>query len=119
MYIFIIFITELDNFVKVSGKENPLLAGENYTIYCTVESDIAPTVTWIDGDGNTISGKENIIIDNPVVSGNTTVLRLTFAPLRTSHGGVYYCRSEVDHPPSVQQASRDIFVQSNLIAHWV
>ena len=108
--------TELDNIVEISGRENPLLAGENHTIYCTVESDITPTVNWLDGDGNKISGKENIIVGEPVVSGNTTLLKLTFAPLRTSHGGVYHCRSGVDHPPSVQQDSRDIFVKSNLFA---
>ena len=109
----IIQISELDNLVEISGRENPLLAGENHTICCTVESDIAPTVNWLDGDGNKISGHEDIIVGEPIVSGNTTLLKLTFAPLRTSHGGVYHCRSEVDHPPSVQQDSRDIFVQRN------
>ena len=57
-----------------------------------------------EGEGLTLSG--------PVVSGDTTTLRLTFSYLRTSQAGTYSCLSITDEPTSIQRAIRDVTVQS-------
>ena len=91
-----------------------MLAGERYTMECTVESDITPTVRWMDGNRDSILNSSDFLIEGPITSGLTTVLRLTFLSLATSHGGVYYCESTVNNPPSVQEKSQEIVVKSEL-----
>ena len=77
-----------------------------------MESDIIPIVRWMDGNRKNIMNSSNFLIEGPITSGLKTVLNLTFLSLATSHGGVYYCESIVDNPPSVQEASRKIIVKS-------
>ena len=89
----------------------PLLAGQGYTINCTLTSDITPTVQRIDSSGNPLNNPY-ITVGISVVSGNQVDISLTFDPLHTSHGGRYRCVSVVDHPQSVQTATQDITVKS-------
>ena len=78
-----------------------------------MESDVPPTVRWKKDESN-ITNSSNFLIEGPTTSGLTTVLvlRLTFLSLATYHGGVYYCESTVDNPPSIQQESQNITVKS-------
>ena len=63
------------------------VAGERFTLFCTVQSDFPATLSWRGPSGN---------ISDMTVNGATTTLSLTFDSLRMSHGGMYECLSEVN-----------------------
>ena len=101
--------------VSIEGPSNPLRAGGSYTLTCNATADITPVVRWTDPSGNSVETGEGISVTGPLVSGDTTILQLTFDYLRTSQAGTYSCLSIVDTPTSVQRDVRDIIVQSELI----
>ena len=105
-------LIEITNTVSITGGENSLLAGSRHTLECRVECDVPPTVRWMKEDNST--NCSDCLVEGPTTSGLTTVLRLTFLSLATYHGGVYYCESTVDNPPSFQEADQDIIVKSGL-----
>ena len=107
--------TELNNRVSIEGPSNPLRAGGSYTLTCNATADITPVVRWTDPSGNSVETGEGISVTGPLVSGDTTILQLTFDYLRTSQTGTYSCLSIVDTPTSVQRDVRDVIVQSELI----
>ena len=107
--------TELNNRVSIEGPSNPLRAGGSYTLTCNATADITPVVRWTDPSGNSVETGEGISVTGPLVSGDTTILQLTFDYLCTSQAGTYSCLSIVDTPTSVQRDVRDIIVQSELI----
>ena len=106
--------TELNNRVSIEGPSNPLRAGGSYTLTCNATADITPVVRWTDPSGNSVETGEGISVTGPLVSGDTTILQLTFNYLRTSQAGTYSCLSIIDTPTSVQRDVRDIIVQSEL-----
>ena len=82
----------------ISVPPNPLLvdisqtgsgvAGDNYTLTCTVTENIdgltgSPTVQWMGLSGN-------VVKDSSSTGDQTSSLTLTFSPLLTSHGGDGY-----------------------------
>ena len=73
------------------------LAGDSYTLTCTVEvvEGLVPVVQWLDPFSNTIVSGGDFTVGDPTIDGTTTTLTLTFNPLRTSHGGEYTCRATV------------------------
>ncbi len=90
----------------------PLLAGESYTITCSVYSDIFPQVQWMGPDGSVLIGNSDINIGDLVVLENGTVtVSLQFTSLRTSQAGQYTCQSVVYNPPSVETGSVNVIVQ--------
>jgi len=92
-----------------------------YSLICTtvVEENLAvePTVEWQFSNGSIIVGGNGISVGNPLTSGNTITLTLTFNPLRTSHGRQYTCSADV-RAKSITLSSNatvaDIVVQSEL-----
>ena len=97
------------------SSENSLLAGGTYSFDCIVESDLTPTVRWMDANRTSISNGSEFQIGRPIRSGLQTILRLTFPILKTSLGGMYYCESTVIVPQSVKEASKVIKVKSKLV----
>ncbi len=97
------------------SSENSLLAGGTYSFDCIVESDLTPTVRWMDANRTSISNGSEFQIGRPVRSGLQTILRLTFPILKTYLGGMYYCESTVIEPQSVKEASKVIKVKSKLV----
>ena len=83
-------------------------AGEEYQLICTVEVVeelvVQPTVAWLDPTDQPVS-QPNITVGIAQRNGvNTTLLALTFNPLRTSHMGQYTCQAIVN----VQEVSTDV-----------
>ena len=76
------------------------MAGDEYSITCTVMEDIegltnSPTLQWVDPDNNTVSG-ELITVDETI--DTSAIQTLTFDPLRTSDGGDYTCHAMLVSP---------------------
>ena len=96
-------------------------AGGMYSLTCTmvvVENlAVEPTVEWQFSNGSIIVGGNGISVGNPLTSGNTITLTLTFNPLRTSHGRQYTCSANV-RAKSITLSSNntvaDVIVQSKL-----
>ncbi len=100
--------------MAINGTSNPILAGGEYTLDCLVDSDVTPTIQWMDSTRTIISNSSELQIEGPIMSGAQTLLRLRFPSLKTSFGGIYYCMSTVDEPQSVQEAMKVIIVKSKL-----
>ncbi len=63
-------------------------------------------------DGSVLVGDDDIIIGDPVVMENgTVVLRLRFSDLRTSQAGQYTCQSVVFDPFSLEADTQVVSVQ--------
>ena len=83
-------------------------AGEEYQLICTAEVVeelvVQPTVSWLDPT-NQPASQPNIAVVTAQRNGvSTTLLTLTFTPLRTSHMGRYTCRAIVN----IQEVSIDV-----------
>ncbi len=90
----------------------PLTPGQLYTLYCVVYSDITPQVKWMGPDGTVLNGDDDIIIGDPVVMENgTVILPLSFSNLHTSHAGRYSCQSVVSNPFSLETDAQVVSMQ--------
>ncbi len=90
----------------------PLTPGQSHTLYCVVYSDITPQVKWMGPDGSVLIGDDDIIIGDPVVMENgTVILPLNFSTLHTSQAGQYTCQSVVSTPLSVEADKQIITAQ--------
>ena len=71
------------------------VAGEIFTLTCTVISDYPAMLSWtyINGDSVNVSG---ISISQTHIRGTESSINLHFNSLRTSHGGVYVCTSQLN-----------------------
>ena len=88
------------------------IAGEMYSLVCTVEvSPGSPNVTWM-FDGKVVSTVGTVTVGSPETSGTTTVLTVTFDPLYTSHGGEYTCQSVVGRAQVKREVNETIIVGS-------
>ncbi len=85
--------------------------GEDYYLTCTVTvidglmAD-AVSVTWLGPDGSVVDGENTTT--SVFLSNSSTVLssRLTFHPLRSTHGGNYTCKATIlvpglNEPPPI------------------
>ncbi len=73
---------------------HPLLAGEKYSLTCTVTSDLPHSVKWLDPNLNEVDASNTSKATYQTVLDETTsTLILNFDPLKTSHGGNYSCLS--------------------------
>ena len=85
--------------VEITTSGGDTIAGEQYTLTCTVtvpeSSGLTgtPTVGWT-GD----EGKTGITEDTPMTSGRVTTLTLTFSPLQDSQDGDYTCSATLPVP---------------------
>ena len=91
------------------------LAGDPFSLTCTVDVSMHPVVQWIDPNGAVVTSVGGISVGLPVRAGNISNLNLTFDRLLTSHGGPYTCQSVVDEASSTRNSSRNITVQSQLV----
>ena len=91
------------------------IAGDPFSLTCTVEVSMPPDVQWISSN-TTVTNSSQITVGPPVTAGNITELTLTFNPLLTSHRGQYTCRSEVVTAMSVQNKIRNITVECELVS---
>ena len=93
-------------------KSGTPIAGEMYSLVCTVEvSPGSPNVTWM-FDGKVVSTVGTVTVGSPETSGTTTVLTVTFGPLYTSHGGEYTCQSVVGRAQVKREVNETIIVGS-------
>ena len=96
------------------------IAGDTRSLICdvTLAQDLRerPVIEWVWPNGTKI---ENGTLEGvSVFSSSPSMLTLTFAPLHTSHGGIYWCRASVsDSDASLflsANASYSLTVQSEL-----
>ena len=87
-------------------------AGNNFTLTCTVVSDLPALIMWIGPDGP-IASQESITIAQTMaqtITGgetlNTLSSELVFHPLQASHGATYSCNSIVDVASARRNASQ-------------
>ena len=99
--------------MSIDGPANPLPAGGSYSVNCTAVSDLSTSIKWLDpSDKEVTPSGSDVWTDIPSTEGNETILVLHFDPIKTSHGGVYYCISTVNEPLSYKRTTRSIIVQS-------
>ena len=95
------------------------VAAENFTLTCTVISDYPAMLSWtyINGDSVNVSG---ISISQTYIRGTESSINLHFISLRTSHGGVYVCTSQLDISSSRNYSSLHALVEvEGIIAYCV
>ena len=90
------------------------VAGDTFSVTCTVDVGRLADVQWIYPNGDTITNSSGIVVGSPMRVGNITNLTLTFNPLLTSHRGQYTCHSVVT-ALSEQNESRSITVKCELV----
>ena len=106
-----LFSTELLHNVTITSSGAPI-SGETYSLTCTVEANVPPTVQWLySSNGTAVTNESNITVGTERTTNYTTILTLSFNPLHTSHGGQYTCQSTTDTPPSTVNATRNVIVQ--------
>ncbi len=83
-----------------------------------VYSDITPEVKWMGPNGTLPIGDADMIVGDPVVMENKTVLlALRFSNLRTSQAGQYTCQSEVFDPFSLETGTQLVSIQGMIVVH--
>ena len=95
--------------VRASSYYTPT-AGNNFTLTCTVVSDLPASIMWIGPDGP-ITSKKSITIAQTTaqtIAGGETLntSELVFHPLQASHGATYTCNSIVDVASTRRNASQ-------------
>ncbi len=107
-----VYTLDLDNVVNINAPQMPLTPGQSHTLPCVVYSDITPQVKWIGPDGSVLVRDDDIIIGDPVVTENGTVLLpLSFSNLHTSQAGPYTCQTVVSNPFSLETDTEVVSVQ--------
>ena len=85
----------------------PSTAGETHSLTCDValaqDFRESPVLEWVWPEGSIEDGTvEGVTLSS---SSPSTTMTLTFDPLRTSHGGVYWCRASVVDPEATLSIS--------------
>lgn len=103
-----------------TSSQGIAIAGQRYTVSCTVTKQAAllvtPEITWINPNGVEVSGQVN-----SSSAGNTTISSalLEFNPLMTSHNGLYTCQVSLTSPtlslPLNSSATAAVTVQSMIL----
>ena len=85
-----------DPVVTISGVSDGL-AGDNLSLTCTVTVEeyltVVPTVQW---SGGSVGLEGGVTESETSHDGVNSTRTLTFSPLRTSHGAVYTCQTEIN-----------------------
>ncbi|KAL5486424.1 hypothetical protein EMCRGX_G018896 [Ephydatia muelleri] len=78
--------------ISITSLSTPLLAGQNYTLYCNGSVlgnlSLTPMVMWSNSNGVVTNGND-ITVSNGIIK---------FNPLHTSHGGQYTCQTALSSP---------------------
>jgi len=108
----VIFLTtEVENTVNISASHTSPIAGKPYSLNCTVTSDRATEIHWLDPNGQPVNGP-GITLSPQVTNGLVSTVEMTFSSLYTSHSGTYTCVSNINNPPSRKQAVHLLKVES-------
>ena len=100
------------------------VAGEAFHLVCSItvrdESVNGSLVlSWNGPDGSPVVSEGPIVVEEPVVSGDTTSLTLQFTSLFTSHGGQYTCQGDLVTENTIFTVSvlQDVIVQGIVCIH--
>ena len=87
-----------DPVVTISDIHNGK-AGGDLVLTCKVEVKeyliVTPTVEWI-SNGRIMISRNGVRVDETTHSGVTSMKRLTFSPLCTSHQANYTCKADIN-----------------------
>lgn len=96
---FIVLPSSIQTSISAIG---PPVAGYNFTLICTVTLTEGltgiPSVEWMDSGGQQINSVNDLVLSDPMTSGQMTNRTLYFDPIRTSDGGTYTCVATVPSP---------------------
>ena len=81
------------------------IAGENYSLVCTIVSIDPQNITWLDSMNNTITSGPEVL-----TNGSTSTLTVAFNPLAASHAGTYTCQATVGNMTEAMEV--DVSVES-------
>ena len=92
------------------------MAGNNHTLTCTVNSDLAAKLTWV----RIINEEEVEVVNTPTITvqaqtvfnNSFTKRSITFKPLHTSHAGKYKCVSVLINISSTNELDCAVKVKS-------
>ena len=79
--------SELTNRVEIQASSEEPVAGELFTLTCTITSDVQSQVTWIGPNGQSVDGE--------LQEEASLMSTVTFSALHTSHSGMYTCVSRI------------------------
>ena len=112
--------TAIENTVNITSSMDTAIAGQQFTLTCTVFSGKPSEVLWINPDGVTCPPDgQDVTVSHYNISDQISILELTFQSIRTSQSGLYKCISNIAVPPSMSEASFLIQVQSKSISSIV
>lgn len=105
----------MKNILSVKASPDLPTAGQNFSLTCTVSSERSTQLRWIGPDGQPVNG-EGIIVSSQDVGTLNSSHQILFLPLRTSHGGLYTCVSNITTYPSIHDSTLGyhVGVQSKL-----
>ena len=101
--------------------------GEDYYLTCTVTVNNglmanAVSVTWLGHDGSVVS-EDNTTTAAFLSNSNTTLSsRLTFQPLKSTHGGNYSCKATImvpglNEPPPMTAPAQLVVTSKSVQSH--
>ena len=100
----------MKNSLSVEASSDFPIAGQNFTLTCTVISDRPALLKWIGPDGQSVSG-EGIIVSSRDTGTLNSSHQVSFYPLRTSHGGIYTCISNITTYPTIHNSTLEYFIK--------
>ena len=88
--------SELMHSIEVTPSSKAPVVGTNYTLTCTVTSDLPASITWFGSSHNTDITVTHEILPEDTEGKVVSKSYLTFHPLLASHGAVYTCTSVIN-----------------------
>ena len=111
-------ILELVHEVKITppclpceDNSHTLTAGDNYTLMCTVKSDLPGTLKWVrikNGGQVEVENTPTIKVSAQTAFGMITEISITFKYLLTSHAGRYVCVSILNNISQKSLSTRQL-----------
>ena len=87
------YVTYYTDAVSITPFQGSSIAGENYTVECSIGGTVA-TFEWL------VIGPDNrtLLVDSSffAISSNSSTSQLQFRPLQQFHNGSYSCRATTD-----------------------
>ncbi|CAI8020956.1 hypothetical protein GBAR_LOCUS12479 [Geodia barretti] len=104
-------VQAIQNEVSISSMMNAT-AGQPYILVCTVQSERASNLSWIDPNGVACPQDDpHMTVSYIGWSEGLSTLELTFDSIRTSQSGVYKCISNIVFPSSKSEDSFLVHIQ--------
>ena len=104
----------IHNEVSISSMMINATAGQPYILVCTVQSERASNLSWIDPNGVACPQDDDphMTVSYSGWNERLSILELTFHSIRTSQSGVYKCISNIVFPSSKSEDSFLVQIQS-------